>query len=177
MPDSCTSFCASWICTTSLASSQGYSFRFGQGWWVCSLLRRNDQQQWRSHVLVTSLWVVSWGPNVWHTLDITCRVKPDCNATTKPRSSLRLHHTSYIHQFSYICHTSYSYVMITNPSSPSAPCRWNIHDMDANSPRTNNNVEGWHNKLPEKLIQMYMSWLKFSNRNKPTQSFSLLSWL
>ena len=28
-----------------------------------------------------------------------------------------------------------------------SPRRWNIHDMDANSPRTNNNVEGWHIKL------------------------------
>lgn len=40
-PDSWTSFCASSICKTSLASSQGYSSRSSQSWWVCSLLQSN----------------------------------------------------------------------------------------------------------------------------------------
>ena len=24
---------------------------------------------------------------------------------------------------------------------------WNVYEMDSNSPRTNNHIEGWHNKL------------------------------
>ena len=42
-------------------------------------------------------------------------------------------------------------------------CLWNVYETDSGSPRTNNHVEGWHNKLKRvarKAHPNVLNWLK-----------------
>ena len=53
-------------------------------------------------------------------------------------------------------------------------CLWNVYETDSGSPRTNNHVEGWHNKLKLKRVASSLSIFTFPPSLPPSPPHEVL---